>query len=179
MPATEDHSRWCPEQCYHQRSRSFRTLGRFLCRNLQELKRTHCTMMDNTLCDVNGATIDVDYIRATPSEDSAIVEFAEFYQAAPWSGSRTLDNNDEGSMMVTLVNDTAFVNWAKSEIIPAYDRGPMDKPACDLECICYNAAACGMVKCPIGLAGNAVCVGCGTVAGGCVVVEVVSWLFDF
>lgn len=81
--------------------------------------------------------------------------------------------------VMALVNDTAFVNWAKSEIIPAYERGPMVKPACDLECVCYDAGACGMVKCPIGLDSNVVCVVCGTVAAGCVVAEIASWLFDF
>lgn len=127
--------------------------------------------------EFNGDRLDLAYVFGSPSQDEAIEAFAEFYGQNAVASAGSLDNNAEGSMMMTLVNDTAFVNWALHHIRPAQERGPLPKVACDLECICYLATVCSMVKCPAGWFMNPVCDGCLMVTGACAVVKLIREVF--
>lgn len=116
--------------------------------------------------DFNGNSLTLSYVRGEESEEVAGQEFSEFYNQNALASAGTLDANDEGSMMVTLVNDSAFVDWVKLNIRPAQEWGPLAKPACDLDCFCYMTAACGMVACPFGAFANPACSACAAGAAG-------------
>lgn len=162
---------------------------------MEENGTAHSIMNEHTAADeliatisVNGDTVtesyeindqpaEFAYVRGTASEDDAGTAFAHFYDAAPWTSARTLDNNAEGSMMMLLVNDASFGSWAVSSLVPAYERGPMTKPACDIRCICSIAGICAGIKCGTGPA-NLACDVCAGVALGCAVADLVIYLTE-
>ena len=127
----------------------------------------------------NGNATDFDYTRSTPSENSAIAAFDDFYHHPRVSATRSLDDNREGQMMIGLVTDTAFIAWARRSIRPAHQTDQA-KVACDEICnTCSAASACSLVKCPFGGISNPVCVACTGVGVACVITWVARFFIDF
>lgn len=98
----------------------------------------------------NGATIALEYIRGTPSEDSAGLAFSAFYENAINSSNGTLEENSDGSAMVGLISAPEFVNWVSASVLPPAQENSFAKPACDAECYCGIAGLCAWLKCQFG-----------------------------
>lgn len=120
--------------------------------------------------NLNGSEFMAEYDRDSPETQNVGDQFVRFYTAESTARKLTLNENWEGSMMISLVTDDAFSQWATQVTHDIrQSRANAAKTACDADCICGIAGICGFFKCMpfAGGIANFMCVACGGTSLAC------------
>jgi hypothetical protein len=95
-----------------------------------------------------------------------LADFGAFYERHL---GNTLNNNPDGELLMTLLNDQSF-----ADLVTGNQQSPQlikDR----LKRTCWAAVTCASFKCKLGGLANPLCDACAGVAAACIIAEIACW----